>query len=131
MVKEFKFRGKTIEELNQMGMDELADIMPARARRHIKRGLTEQQKKLLEKVKKAKEGKRKKLIKTHCRDMIVLPEMVGTTISIYMGKSYINIEIVDDMIGHYLGEFARTRKEVTHKAPGVGATRSTKHVSVK
>ena len=131
MVKEFKFRGKTIEELKQMGMEELASIMPARARRHIKRGLTEQQKKLLEKVKKEKEGKHKKFIKTHCRDMIVLPEMVGTTISIYMGKSYINIEIVDDMIGHYLGEFARTRKEVTHKAPGVGATRSTKHVSVK
>lgn len=131
MAKEVKYKGKTVEELETMGYSELANLLPTRMRRNLKRGLTDQQKKLLQKIKDAKAGKRKKPVKTHCRDMIILPEMVGVDIHIYDGKKYTHIPINGEMIGHYLGEFAETRQNVTHKAPGVGATRGTKHVSVK
>jgi len=131
MAKEFTYRGKTVAELEAMGLSELADLLTARIRRTLKRGFTEEQKKLLEKVKAAKEGKRKKPIKTHCRDMPVLPIMFGLKIHVHNGKEWVPLEIKPEMIGHLLGEFALTRKEVKHKAPGVGATRSSKHVSVK
>jgi len=85
----------------------------------------------MQKVKDAKEGKRKKAIKTHCRDMPILPEMFGLKIQVYSGKSFVPLEIMPEMIGHLLGEFVLTRREVKHKAPGVGATRSSKHISVK
>ena len=131
MVKEFTYRGKTVKELQEMGLSELAELLPARQRRTLKRGLTEPQKKLLEKIRAAKEGKLKKAIKTHCRDMIILPEMFGLKIHVHNGKEWVPVEIKPEMIGHYLGEFALTRKEVKHKAPGVGATRSSKFISVK
>jgi len=105
--------------------------MSARARRSLKRGLTEQQKKLLDKIIKAKEGRYKKNIRTHSRDMMVLPQMIGARILVYDGKTFVPVEIIPEMLGHMLGEFVRTRRDVTHKAPGVGATRGTKHVSVK
>ncbi len=131
MAKEFRFRGKTAEELESIGLSELAQLLKARPRRSIKRGFSEQQKKLLKKVNLAKEGKFKKPIKTHCRDMIVIPTMFGLKIGVHNGKEFIPIEITAEMLGHTLGEFVQTRKEVKHKAPGIGATRSSKFISVK
>jgi len=131
MAKEILYRGKKIEELEKMGYNELAELLPCRVRRNLKRGFTEKQKILLAKIKEAKEGKRKRAIKTHCRDLCVLPEMVGVTIHVHTGKQYFQLLITEEMLGHYIGEFARTRQEVTHKAPGVGATKGTKHASVK
>jgi|APSaa5957512622_1039677.scaffolds.fasta_scaffold08565_8 small subunit ribosomal protein S19 len=130
MIKEILYRGKKLEELKDMGYSQLANHLKARARRVLKRGLNDQQKKLLEQVKSAEKG-RSKPIKTHCRDMIVLPEMVGHTFHIYSGQKFNPVEINVEMLGRYLGEFVLTRKEVSHKAPGVGATKGTKHASVK
>ena len=124
----FMYRGKTLEELLQMNINEFAELLPARERRSLKRGLTERQKKLLEKIRKCKG---KKLIRTHDRDMIILPEMVGAKIGVHNGKEFVVIEIKPEMIGHRLGEFAPTRKRVQHSAPGFGATRSSKFVPIK
>ncbi len=124
--KEFAYRGKSIEELKGMSLNEIAALLPARQRRSLKRGLTEQQKILLSRVKKNKAN-----IKTHCRDMVILPEMIGKTIKVYNGKEFAPIIIVEDMIGHYLGEYALTRQRVEHSAPGIGATRSSAALSVK
>ena len=129
MAIKFVYRGKTLEELRKMSLEELADLMPARQRRSLKRGLTPLQKKLLEKVRKFK-GK-DKLIRTHARDMIILPEMIGAKVAVYTGKEFKTIEIIPEMTGHYLGEFAQTRKPVKHSAPGFGATRSSKFVPLK
>lgn len=131
MAKIFKYRGKTIEELQAMGLTEFSALLPARARRSLKRGFTEEQKLLLKKIEEFKSGKRKKVVKTHVRDLIVLPSMAGVRLLVHAGKEFQQVDVNSEMIGHYLGEFTRTRKEVIHKAPGVGATRSTKHVSVK
>lgn len=131
MAKKFTYKGKTIEDMQKMSISELAKIFPARARRSLTRGFNDQEKLLLLKVKKFKEGRTKKPVKTQVRDMIVIPEMVGIMIHIYNGKEYIPTLIAEDMVGHYLGEFAATRKKVAHSAPGIGATRSSASASVK
>lgn len=129
--KQFTYRGKTIEELMAMDLKNFAQLAPARQRRSLEHGLSDPQKKLLLKIRKTKEGKWKKPIKTHCRDMIVLPEMVDMTIHVYAGKAFILIKIQQEMIGHYLGEFTLTRNRVQHSAPGIGATKSSSAASVK
>jgi len=124
--KEFTFKGKTTEELKKMSLNELAQLLTSRQRRTIKRGFTEQQKILLKKIR-----ANKKNLKTHCRDMVILPEMIGTTIKVYQGKEFVPVMVEQDMIGHCLGEFVLTRKRVAHSAPGIGATRSSASLSVK
>lgn len=125
MVKDFKYRGKNLEELQKMDMDEFAELLPARQRRSLKRGLNNTQKKLLKKIRENDH------VKTHARDMIVVPEMVGKTVEIYNGQEFVAVEIEDRMIGHYLGEFTQNRKKVQHSAPGLGATRSSKYIPLK
>lgn len=124
--KEFTYRGKTLEELKKLSLGQFGELVPARQRRSIKRGFTEQQKILLKKIR-AKE----KNIKTHCRDMIILPEMVDSTLKVHNGKDFITVLIQPEMVGHYLGEFTLNRKRVEHSAPGIGATRSSAALSVR
>ncbi len=146
--KKLTYRGKTLEELLNMPMDQLLKLLPSRARRSLIResssdvqsrrlemGLGESPRiKLLRKIMKAretiKEGKQVK-IRTHVRDMIILPVMVGLTIEVYNGKEFVPVRITPEMIGHYLGEFAPTTKIVTHGEPGLKATRSTLFVAAK
>ena len=123
--EEFSYRGHSVEELKDMELDTVAQLFPARQRRKLKRELTEDQKKLLQKI---REGK---TIRTHQRDMIVLPEMIGTSIGVHDGKTFTILEIMPEMIGHYLGEYALTRRRVSHGGPGVGATRSSRYVPLK
>jgi len=125
--KEFTYRGYKLEELQKMNVTEFAKLVCARERRALSRGLIPQHKKLLERSRKV-QGKP---IRTHCRDMIILPEFVGKTFAIYNGKEYIRLDITQEMISHHLGEFVLTRRRVMHSAPGVGATRASKYVSLK
>ena len=108
-------------------------MLPARQRRSLLRGLQPRHKKLLEKARKVKEsGKEKEVvIRTHCRDMIILPEMVGLKFGVHNGKDFVVVEIKPEMIGHRLGEFSLTRKRVIHGTPGVGATRSSMYIPLK
>jgi len=136
MPREFLYRGYTLEQLQQMSMDSLIKLLPSRARRSLNRGLTQAQLKLLQKIRKYRkmmqEGKNpSKPIKTHARDMVILPEMVGLTIHVHNGKEFQPVEIKPEMIGHRLGEFAITNKPVKHGRAGVGATRSSMYVPLK
>ena len=132
--KGFRYRGFTFEEISKMSMEEFIKLLPARQRRSLMRGLKPEHRKFLEKVRKAKklmaEGK-KVTLKTHARDMIILPEMVGLTIAVYNGITYLPVTISPWHIGHYLGEFAMTTKIVQHGEPGLKATRSTLHIASK
>jgi small subunit ribosomal protein S19 len=116
--QEFKYRGKTVEELQELSIKEFAELLPSRQRRSINRGLDDRQKKLIDDLKEQDE------VRTHCRDMIVLPQWVGKVIRIHNGDEFVRVEITPERIGHYLGELAMTRKQVKHSAPGVGATKS-------
>lgn len=134
MPKEFHYRGFTLDELQAMSMDEFIRLLPSRQRRSLLRGLSQEQRTLLETMRKAKEAVKqgqKTVVKTHSRDMIILPEMVGVTLMIHNGKGFTSVEIAPDMVGHYVGEFAITNKPVKHGAPGIGASRSSMYVPLK
>lgn len=125
--KIFMFRGKTFDEIKKLSIEEFLKMIPSRERRKIKRGFTPIEKTLIKTV---KEGK-KSFIKTHARDMIVIPEMVGKKFGIYNGKEFSSVDITEEMLGHRLGEFALTRKQVKHSGLGMGATKSSKFVPLK
>jgi small subunit ribosomal protein S19 len=126
MAKEFIFRGLRTEQIKKLSLKEFAALLPARQRRTIERGFTEAEKTLLKRI-----AAGDKEIKTHCRDMIVLPSMIGLMLKIHNGKEFPLIKIEEDMIGHRLGEFTATRKKIMHSAPGIGATRSSASLSVR
>ena len=126
--EEFKFHGLTLEEMQKLTMDELLPLLPSRIRRSLKRGLTKGQEKLLNDIKKSEKND---VIRTHYRDMIVLPSFIGHKIDVYNGNEFQRVEIDSHMVGHYLGEFSLTRKKVNHTGPGVGATRSSKFMPLK
>jgi small subunit ribosomal protein S19 len=125
--REFTYRGYTLEELQDMTLTELLPLLPARARRSFKRGLNKEQQRFVDRLKKGD----KEILRTHRREIIVLPSFVGKKVAIYNGKEYKVVEIVPEMIGHYLGEFAITRRFEKHSGPGVGATRSSKYMPLK
>ncbi len=129
MAKKFLFHGKSMEEIEHMNLEEFSKLLNSRQRRSLERGMPKQQKKLLISVRKWK-GK-DKLLRTHSREMVILPEMVGSKIGIYTGKEYKTVIIDESMLGHCIGEFAPTRQRVKHSAPGLGATRSSKFVPLK
>jgi len=129
VTKKFYYKGKSLEELQKMELKDFVKLLPARQRRSLIRGLTDQQKILLKKIKQAKQTKKE--VKTHVRDMIVLPEMIGAKILVHAGREWVPVVITEEMLGHYLGEFTLTRKKVTHSAPGIGATRSSSALSQK
>ncbi|MEM3521879.1 MAG: 30S ribosomal protein S19 [Candidatus Bathyarchaeia archaeon] len=131
MPREFMYRGYTIDELQEMSMDDFIKLLPSRQRRSLIKGLTPEQRILLEKIRNFKQKQTNKPIKTHIRDMIILPEMVGLKIYVHNGKEFVPIEIKPQMIGHYLGEFAITNKRVVHGTPGIGASRSSMYVPLK
>ena len=124
--EEFRYRGYTMAKLKKMKFEELVKLLCAKQRRKIKRTLRPEEEKLLEAVSSGKDD-----LRTHLRDAVVLPSMMGKTIGIHNGKSFEYVEIKPEMMGHYLGEFAPTRKKVTHGAAGVGATKSSKYVPLK
>jgi len=132
--KKFYYRGHELEELQKMPMQEFISLIPSRQRRSLNKGLSEKQKKLLIKLRRSKdalEENKRVIVRTHCRDMIVLPEMVGLSVGIYNGKEFKVVEIMPEMIGHFFGEFALTRGKVRHSSPGVGATKSSMYVPLK
>jgi small subunit ribosomal protein S19 len=122
-----------MEELQQMSMDEFIRILPSRQRRSLTRGLTTDQRILMELMRSygRKKSKDAKPIKTHCRDMVILPEMVGLTLLVHSGKEFASVDVKPEMIGHYLGEFVLTNKKVVHGTPGIGASRSSMYVPLK
>lgn len=131
MPKEFRYRGYSLEQLNNMSTESILQLLPSRARRSLNRGISDDKRKLLEDIRASKEGKSEGQIKTHARDMLILPVMVGTTVAVYSGKEFVPLEIKPDMIGHYLGEYVITNKKVVHGTPGIGASRSSLYVPLK
>ncbi len=123
--KEFVYRGKTIEELNKMSINDFADLLPSRERRSLKRESTESQKAFMKKI------MNRNNVKTKCRDIVIIPQIVGKTVNVHNGKEFVSLLIQKEMVGHRIGEFVSTRKKVEHHSPGVGATRSSSSLSVR
>jgi len=126
--KQFTYRGKTIEELKELDVREFAKYIPSRQRRTMLREFT----RIEEFVERAKsKNARGKKIKTHRRDLIIVPEMIGLSIQVYNGNSFVKVDVVGEMLGHKFGEFAPTRRKINHGSAGVGATKGSKFKSKK
>ena len=123
--KEFFFKGKTLDELKKLSLGEFALLCNSDVRRKITRGFTPEEKTFLENLRKGNN------VKTHCRDMLILPEMIGKNVLIHRGNSFDAVLLQPEMVSHRLGEFSLTRKSLKHSSPGVGATRSSSAVSVR
>jgi small subunit ribosomal protein S19 len=129
---DFTYRGHTLDELQEMDLEEVAELLPARQRRSITRGLSVEKHKLLEEARDAgDEETANDPIRTHLRDMPIVPEMVGLTFAVHTGQSFERVQVEPEMLGHYLGEFQLTRTSVEHGQAGIGATRSSKFVPLK
>jgi small subunit ribosomal protein S19 len=124
--KEFFYRGKTLDELKKMSTKEFAQLVPSRQKRTLLRGLTELQQAFMKEIDKGRNN-----VETHCRDVVILPKMIGMTVKVHSGKEFVPILIQEEMIGHRLGEFAMTRRRVAHNSPGIGATKSSSAASVR
>ena len=126
--REFSYRGKSLEDLQAMSLEQLSAVLNARARRSIRRGFTEEAQRFLERM---RQTPAEKTVRTHCRDALVLPAHVGRKVAVHNGKEFKELEVRPEMIGHYYGEFALTRRFEKHSGPGVGATRSSKFMPLK
>jgi small subunit ribosomal protein S15e len=131
----FQYRGKEIEELLELSNEDFAKLVHARARRRFQRGLKRKPMALMKKLRKAKKecqvGEKPEIVNTHLRDMIIMPDMVGSVVGIYNGKQFNAVEIKGEMIGHYLAEFSLSYKPVRHGRPGIGATHSSRFIPLK
>lgn len=125
--REFTFRGHTIDELKAMPLEDFSELLPSRLRRSLARGASAEQEKLYAAIQGGAQGP----YRTHRRDIVILPFMVGKRFQVHSGKEFKDVDVQPDMLGHYLGEFALTRKFTKHTGPGVGATRSSKFLPLK
>lgn len=135
--RKYSYRGVDLENLVTMSPDQLYDLFPARVRRKFSRGLKKPETNLMRKLRESKVGvnpdigERPNPVRTHLRNVIIVPEMVGAIAGVYNGKTYINVEIKADMIGHYLGEFSISYTPVKHGRPGIGATHSSRFIPLR
>ncbi|MDE1874093.1 MAG: ribosomal protein S19 family protein [Candidatus Micrarchaeota archaeon] len=130
MARVFSFRGKSLDELQKMSIDDYSRLVTSRERRAIKR-MSLSYKQLIEIVAEAKKSGGGKTIKTQLREAVILPSWVGTRFGVHDGKEFKEIVVTPEMLGHRLGEFAYTTKRVQHSAPGIRATRGSKFLAVK
>ncbi|PHT56220.1 40S ribosomal protein S15 [Capsicum baccatum] len=133
--KKFSYRGVDLDALLDMSTDELVKLFPARPRRRFQRGLKRKPMALIKKLRKAKReappGEKPEVVRTHLRNMVIVPEMIGSVIGIYNGKTFNQIEVKPEMISHYLAEFSISYKPVKHGRPGIGATHSSRFIPLK
>jgi len=133
--RKFTYRGVDLEQLLDMGTQELIELLPARARRRFHRGLKRKPLALIKKLRNAKKnaesGEKPEPVRTHLRNMLIVPEMIGSVIGVYNGKTFNQVEIKPDMVGSYLAEYSISYKPVKHGKPGIGATHSSRFIPLK
>ena len=133
--RRFRYRGYSLEELQEMSRDEFMELLTARHRRTLSRPefWTDRRSKLLDDIRQSLEEGLEipKTVRTHVRDMPILPEMVGARVGVYNGNEFVEVVVRPQMIGYYLGEFSITTQRVRHGSPGIGATRSSLYVPLK
>ncbi|CAF1323028.1 unnamed protein product [Adineta ricciae] len=133
--RKFTYRGVELDQLLDMKTEQLMPLLHCRARRRLSRGLKRKPMALIKRLRKAKketpELEKPQAVKTHLRNMIIVPEMVGSVVGVHQGKTFNSVEIKPEMVGHYLGEFSITYKPVKHGRPGIGATHSSRFIPLK
>ena len=134
--RKFTFRGLELEKILDLNQEELLEVVHARARRRMLRGMKKKRHVgLLNKLKKAKKAAgaldKPAPVKTHLRNMVIVPDMIGSQVAIYNGKVFNLVLITADMLGSYLGEYSITYRPVRHGRPGLGSTNSSRFIPLK
>merc|ERR1712014_317827 len=133
--RKYTYRGVDLDQLLDMNNEGLMELFTCRIRRKFSRGMKRKPMALIKKLRKKKKecpvNEKPDVVKTHLRDMIIVPEMTGSVVGVYNGKTFNQVEIKPEMIGHYLGEFSITYKPVKHGRPGIGATHSSRFIPLK
>eukprot|EP00286_Rhodomonas_abbreviata_P024205 CAMPEP_0181307960 /NCGR_PEP_ID=MMETSP1101-20121128/11179_1 /TAXON_ID=46948 /ORGANISM="Rhodomonas abbreviata, Strain Caron Lab Isolate" /LENGTH=144 /DNA_ID=CAMNT_0023414253 /DNA_START=36 /DNA_END=470 /DNA_ORIENTATION=- len=133
--RKFQYRGIELEALLDLPKTELITLFPARIRRRLGRTHARGYSTLIKKLRKAKKEapmhEKPDVVKTHLRNLVIMPDMIGSVVGVYNGKSYVSVEIKAEMVGTYLAEYSMTYKPIKHGRPGIGATASSKFVPLK
>ena len=99
------------------------------------RGMNRKNNALIQKLKKAKSEcgplDWTEPVKSHLRDMVIVPEMIGSQVAVYNGKVFNIVMITADMLGSYLGEYSISYRPVRHGRPGLGSTNSSRFIPLK
>jgi small subunit ribosomal protein S19 len=131
-MKKDTWKGFDEDKVAAISYDDFLKRISSRDRRTLLRmKMNPRLKKFVEKVRLVKKTNPKKLIKTHVREAIILPEWLGLTFGVHNGKEFKKVEITMNRIGKRLGDFSHTTGRVAHSGPGVGATRGSKFVPLK
>lgn len=135
MAKEFTFQGKSQSELEGLSKESFMKLVTSRKRRSLKRQANPQfdanVKRFKDDLAKAAPGKRPKSVRTHGRETVITPQMIGVTFGVYNGKQFVEVNVLPEMVGHLLGEFALTRKRLQHGKAGIGATKSSTAITAR
>lgn len=132
IMKKDTWKGFDEENVASIGNDDFLKRIPSRNRRTILRmKFNPRLKKLVDKVRELKKKNSKKVIKTHIREAIILPEWLGLTFAVHNGKEFKKVDITLNKIGRRLGDYSHSTGRVLHSGPGVGATRGSKFVPLK
>lgn len=119
-LKKFSYRGVDVADLLNMSTEDFVPLLHSRGRRKFKNGLDPKTQHFLTKLRKAKaaagEGEKPAPVKTHLRNCMIVPEMIGNVVGVYNGKVFNAVEIRPEMLGHYLGEFSVTYQPPKRKA---------------
>merc|ERR1712039_637494 len=130
--RKYSYRGVDLDKLLDMSNQDLMELFRARQRRKFSRGIKRKPISLLKKTKRETAyGDKPEAVKTHLRNMVIVPEMIGSVVGVYNGKQYINVEIKPDMVGHYLAEFSITYKPTKHGRAGGGGKGGASFIPLK
>merc|ERR1712232_1357441 len=98
--RKYSYRGIDLEKLLDMSNQDLMELFRARQRLKFSRGIKRKPIALLKKLRKSKRetayGEKPEAVKTHLRNMVIVPEMIGSVVGVYNGKQYINVEVKPD-----------------------------------
>lgn len=126
------YKGIEEENIAKISYEDFVKGTNSRNRRTIKRlNQNPRLKEFMLKVKKIKEKNPKKVIRTHVREAIIIPEWVGLRFAVHNGRDFKQVDITYEKVGYRLGDFSHTTYRVLHSGPGIGATRGSKFVSLK
>ncbi|GMM49496.1 ribosomal 40S subunit protein S15 [Starmerella bacillaris] len=119
-LSKISFRGVDAETLLNMSTEEFKPLLRSRGRRKFTRGIPKSHERFLEKLQKKKQeanGQKPAVVKTHLRNCMIIPEMIGSVIAVYNGKVFNVVDVRPEMLGRYLGEFSITYKPVARRNP--------------
>merc|ERR1711942_347793 len=133
--RKYTYRGVDLDQLLDMNNEQLMELFTCRIRRKFAKGIKRKPLTLMKKLRRKKKecpiNEKPDVVKTHLRNMVIVPEMTGSIVGVYNGKPFNQVEIKPEMIGHYLGEFSISYKPVKHGRPGIGATHSSRFIPLK